>query len=208
MRRRVFQGSGSSAQPRRRWRTLAIGTLVAVFAWLLGFVVFANGLPQRVERPSLDTDAIVVLTGGRERVAVGLGLLDAGLAKALLISGVDPRVDLPTLLGDEPPPSLACCISLGHEAEDTRGNAQEAAAWMGERDFTSLRLVTAAYHMPRAMLEFRAAMPDVELVPNPVFPADVHARQWWLWPGSARLIAQEYCKYLLSAVRLAVGRVF
>ena len=36
--------------------------------------------------------------------------------------------------------------------------------------FHSLRLVTASYHMPRSMLEFARAMPDIAIVPNPVFP--------------------------------------
>src|SRR3546814_14678895 len=65
--------------------------------------------------------------------------------------------------------SDVCSSDLGYEADNTRGNAVETAAWMKDQDFTSLRLVTATYHMPRSLLEFRRPMPDIEIVPHPVF---------------------------------------
>jgi ABC-type lipoprotein export system ATPase subunit len=46
-------------------------------------------------------------------------------------------------------------------------NAREAAAFAARENFTSLRLVTANYHMRRALLEFRRAMPDIEIVAQP-----------------------------------------
>ena len=53
------------------------------------------------------------------------------------------------------------------------GNAEETAAWMAEGDRTSLRLVTAAYHMPRSLALFRRLMPDTKILPHPVFPESV-----------------------------------
>jgi uncharacterized SAM-binding protein YcdF (DUF218 family) len=86
-------------------------------------------------------------------------------------------------------------------ADDTRGNAVETAAWIREQGFGSLRLVTANYHMPRSLLEFRHAMPDIEIVPHPVFPENFKQDEWWLWPGSASLLASEYSKYLVALLR-------
>jgi uncharacterized SAM-binding protein YcdF (DUF218 family) len=72
---------------------------------------------------------------------------------------------------------------------------------MREQGLGSLRLVTAAYHMPRSLLEFRRAMPEIEIVPHPVFPKHVKQRNWWRWPGSASLIISEYNKYLVALAR-------
>ena len=94
-----------------------------------------------------------------------------------------------------------CCIILGHAADDTVGNAYETAAWINAEGFASLRLVTAAYHMQRAMLEFRRAMPAVLIVPHPVFPDAFKKDQWWRWPGTAHLLATEYTKYLGALAR-------
>ena len=92
-------------------------------------------------------------------------------------------------------------MDLGYEAEDTAANAREAAAWMAAQSFTSLRLVTGGYHMPRAMMEFRNVMPDATLVANPVFPEHVKVERWWRYRGTAALIASEYAKYLWALAR-------
>ena len=89
-------------------------------------------------------------------------------------------------------------MTLGYEADDTHGNAMESARWIGEQGFRSLRLVTATYHMPRGLLEFRRAMPEIEIVPHPVFSPRFKQEDWWRWPGSASLLATEYSKYLLA----------
>ena len=67
------------------------------------------------------TDAIVVLTGGRLRLESGLALLADGKAKKLFISGVNPRVERDVLLRSLGPAAEreACCIVLGHEADNT-----------------------------------------------------------------------------------------
>jgi uncharacterized SAM-binding protein YcdF (DUF218 family) len=65
----------------------------------------------------------------------------------------------------------------------------------------SLRLVTANYHMPRSLLEFGRAMPDVAIVPNPVFPGISRDKRWWLRPASLALALIEYDKYLVALAR-------
>jgi uncharacterized SAM-binding protein YcdF (DUF218 family) len=96
---------------------------------------------------------------------------------------------------------LADKIILGHEADNTRGNALETAGWMREQGFHSMRLVTSAYHMPRSLLEFSAAMPDITITPHPVFADNVKQGEWWAWPGTASLLAEEYVKYLVVLLR-------
>ncbi len=171
-------------------------------AWLAGFVWFAVDVPERVEDPDTPTDAIVVLTGGSERLDTGLSLLRRHMGQKLFVSGVYRGVDVAELLRltRQKPDEVECCIILGHTADNTLGNAAETAAWMREQGYKSLRLVTANYHMRRSLTEFRYAMPDVTIIAHPVFPYKVKQR-WWLWPGTAHLIATEYVKYLGANLR-------
>ena len=177
--------------------------------WLVGLLWFAKDLPVSVAAPARATDAIVVLTGGSGRVHQGLELLAQRRAKKLFISGVYRGVDVRELLvvSQRSPADLDCCIALGYEADSTRGNARETADWMRAQGLGSLRLVTAAYHMPRSLLEFRRAMPEIEIVPHPVFPEHLKQRDRWRWPGSASLIISEYNKYLVALARGLLGGI-
>ncbi|MCG8354863.1 MAG: YdcF family protein [Kiloniellales bacterium] len=179
----------------------AIGLLAAV--WTAGLIWFANSLPESVSEPRRQTDAIVVLTGGSGRLHRGFELLEAKLARKLFVSGVYRGVEVKELLGffQGAPEELVCCVELGYEADDTRGNARETAQWMREQGFGSLRLVTASYHMPRSLIEFTQAMPQIEIVPHPTLSANFRQSDWWLWPGSSGLLATEYSKYLIALVR-------
>jgi uncharacterized SAM-binding protein YcdF (DUF218 family) len=179
---------------------LAVAALFAVYAG--GLVWFAEGIADTVDDPESPTDAIVVLTGGSQRVQAGLQLLAAGKAKKLFVSGVYHGTDVTALLHvqRQSPDAVQCCIVLGHTADNTYGNAVETAAWMRQEGYRSIRLVTANYHMRRALLEFGRAMPEARIVPHPVFPETVRER-WWAWPGTLDLMIGEYDKYLWALVR-------
>jgi len=187
--RRIFRWTGAP---------LALGV-----AWLAGLLWYAAIMPERIEDATTPTDAIVVLTGGTERLDTGLALLRQKMGGKLFVSGVYRGVDVTELLrlSRQKPDEVECCIVLGHAADNTVGNAVETAAWMRAEGFHSLRLVTSNYHMQRSLLEFRYAMPDVAIVPHPVFPHKVMLSQWWLWPGTAHLIAAEYTKFLGAHLR-------
>ncbi len=195
---------------RRRWlvRALAV-TMVCLALWTVGLVRFAGQIPRRVDDPTSRTDAIVVLTGGSERLTTGLRLLDEQRAKKLFVSGVHRGVDVAELLsvarldlhGSEG------CIVLGHIADNTAGNARETAEWMAAEGYDSLRLVTSNYHMRRSLLEFRRALPEATIIAHPVIPSRVKRRGWWRFPGTASLVVEEYGKYLVAqARRLVAGR--
>jgi uncharacterized SAM-binding protein YcdF (DUF218 family) len=188
---------------RHRWFARLVWTaLLACLLWFGGFLWFVGQLPDAPTTDMTHTDAIVVLTGGTERLAVGLDLLDRDLGDTLFISGVYTGVDVATILAldDKAPATLACCIELGHSAQHTMGNAEETAAWMAEGGRKSLRLVTAAYHMPRSLSLFRRLMPDIVIVPHPVFPDSVDLDSWWHDWDVFSLLAGEYSKYLAGQV--------
>ncbi|MGE0255282.1 MAG: YdcF family protein [Alphaproteobacteria bacterium] len=194
----------SAGGRRRPWRLAAIGLLAAGLAFAAGFVSFVSTiLATGTAGPPPAADAVVVLTGGAGRVVEGLDLLAAGRAKMLFVSGVDRGVDVAALLAvaQRDPAGVACCIALGHGATDTAGNAVETARWMAAQGYASMILVTTDWHMPRSLIEFRRAMPRATIVPRPVPSPTVHVEDWWLWPGSARLLAGEYVKVLAALVR-------
>jgi len=186
---------------RRRLLRLGVAGLVALLALGLGFQAFLGAVRALPDAAAAPADAIVVLTGGAERVETALRLLDAGAAPLLLVSGAHATLTLPELarVHGRAPGSLAGRVMLGHAAATTIGNAAEAAAFAQARGIRSIRLVTADYHMPRAMLEFRRALPGVDLQPHPVRPASFAAlprgRRWALMLG-------EFVKYGTAAAGL------
>ncbi len=171
----------------------------AICAWAGGLLWFASTIPTDVEDRATHTDAIVVLTGGSERIETGLQLLGDGLAERLFVSGVGEQVKTGDFLPQAKnlPNELRDNVTVGKTAGNTPGNALETAAWARSMNVHSIRLVTAAYHMRRSLLEFHAAMPGVMIVPHAVFPPNVKT-DWWRWPGTASLIAREYTKYILT----------
>ena len=168
-------------------------------AWGGGFVWFVRAA-WVAGAPPAAADGIVALTGGAERVETALKLLAEGRARVLLISGVGGAADFAELAhraGVDP--ALAPRVTLGRSATTTRGNAAETAEWARADNVTSLIVVTAGYHMPRALTELSRAMPGVTLYPAPVLPPAL--RQ----PGLAalRLLAGEYNKWLATEAGLS-----
>ena len=130
-----------------------------LLAWLLGFIAFAVLLAQPAA--PVHSQAVVVLTGGAGRVDRGLDVLRRGWAPQLFVSGVDRDVKPGEFAAQfkVSPQLMGCCVSLGFAATDTETNAREIAIWMREHRVTQIRLVTSDWHMRRAVLELRNAVP-------------------------------------------------
>lgn len=180
---------------------------LVLLAYVIGFVLFVSNLPAP---PTMlpKADGIVALTGGGERLDTAVALLEKGVGKRLLISGVAPtatKQEVGRL--SEGGPRFLCCADLGYAAEDTHGNAREAADWAHENHFASLVIVTGRYHMPRTLREFSTAMPDITLIAYPVDQAGIDLSGWWTHPRTVRLLHREYVKFLFSVVttRLAAA---
>jgi len=176
--------------------------LLVLFIWFIGLVKFSKSIPETVADTRTKTQAIVVLTGGTKRLDAGFELLSNDMAERLFISGVYRGVDAKQLfrLFKHSPGKEECCIDIGRDADDTVGNARETSEWIKKNKLSSIRLVTAGYHMPRSLLEFRHAMPGVEIIAHPVFPETVKIERWWMWPGTAQLILSEYSKLMLAKI--------
>ncbi len=188
--------------PSGRRLTIGIGiTLVAAtIAFCGGFVWFVHKVGLHSQAPP-HTDGMVAFTGGPERVETALRLLAEGRADRLLLSGIGGGAELSELAhraGVDPLP-LASRVTIDRSAATTRGNATDTADWARTNGIHSLLVVTAAYHMPRAITELARALPEVTLYPLPVVPVERPDR-----PGPPlRLMAEEYIKYLATTTGLA-----
>lgn len=171
--------------------------------WTAGLLCFAALVNKKPADEDTKTEAIVALTGGTERLSTAVNLLKQGKAQKLLISGVNRKVDWMNLAQtiDELPSEVNDKIVLGHVARNTTENALESLAWMKKNGYTSMRLVTASYHMPRSYSEFKNVMPDITILPHPVFPQTFKHADWWKWRGSTALIVSEYTKFLFVSLR-------
>ncbi|WP_225008389.1 YdcF family protein [Novosphingobium percolationis] len=163
--------------------------------WALGFLWFAIALPQ----PAGDvrTDGVVALTGGGGRIPRAIAVLDKGLAKKLLVAGVDTEVRPREFAAeyDVPARLLACCVTLGYESVDTRSNAQEAARWIAAQNIGSVRLVTTDWHMRRAAFDLALAGPKGLVIVEDA----VRSRP------SLKILFIEYNKLLARVVVWAAG---
>lgn len=191
-----------------RW-LLRLGSVLGVAAlggFLYGFADFASRLEVQEPAAAPRTDAIVVVTGGPQRIGDAINLLGADRGARLLISGVNEKTSREELAKLNPSARelLACCVDLDYRARNTIGNAIEARRWVRRHSFKSLLLVTSNYHMPRALAEFSHAMPNVRLVPHPVVTEHVDPSGWWSDWRTARLLLPEFAKYWAARLRSLV----
>lgn len=177
-----------------------------VVLMLSSFLVFATAATRLPLPLPAKGDAIVVLTGGSEhRIATAVRLLREGWGRRLLISGVNRKARPDEVLarsGTGP----VCCIDFGYDALDTIGNATETRDWAATNGFERLIVVTSSYHMPRTLVEFSRAMPDVQFVAHPVLSRNVRDHAWWQSPGTLRFLFGEYVKFIAAATRLGLSR--
>jgi uncharacterized SAM-binding protein YcdF (DUF218 family) len=180
--------------------------VLAVLGYAIGFVLFVSNLPVAPAMPP-KADGIVALTGGGDRLDTAVTLLERGVGKRLLVSGVAQETTKETLAKMAGGGArFTCCADIGYAAEDTHGNAQEAASWTHEHHFDSLVIVTSRYHMPRAMEEFSHQLPDVTLIAYPVDQSRIDLGNWWQHPQTIQLLHHEYVKYLASMVTTRLAR--
>ena len=134
-------------------------------------------------------------------------MLAAGAAPVLLISGAGQHVTLPQMLAAHATREVqqqiitrdpSAQIVLDYMADSTQSNAQLAAHFISERHIHSVRLITAHYHMPRSLLEFETAIPELKIVADPVFPDGFRRDQWWQHDNTRRLVFSEFYKYFAA----------
>jgi len=171
---------------------LKLLALIAVFCvWSYGLINFYHGTQQFCEQaPSID--AIVILTGGKDRIQKGMALFEKLYAKRVLISGVDKAVKLP-IIKDKQLKGYDIFYQftdIGYGAVNTFSNALESAVWVRNHHFGSIGLVTSHFHMPRSLWLFKKTMPEITIFPLVVEGDD----------SSLMHLLREFHKYYLTKI--------
>ena len=154
-------------------RFLARAAVAAVIIGVLAFFGSMEGLGGHL----MQADGVVVFTGEPRRILTGVQVLSGGHARRMLITGTELSAGTDTAevmakVRRDYSGWVGCCIDLDPEAQNTFENARDAMLWARDHGFSSLILVTSDYHMPRALLELRSALPAVRIIPHPLRTGD------------------------------------
>ncbi|ODS58536.1 MAG: hypothetical protein ABS40_02655 [Agrobacterium sp. SCN 61-19] len=185
------------------------GMLVILSAAVLvaGFLIFADSVSNMRPPETVKADAIVVLTGGYQRIEQAIDLLKRGYGERLLISGVNPATTAGQIrkATRTSPDLFDCCVDIGYAAIDTIGNANETAIWIRDKGYRSILVVTSNYHLSRSLMELRRSDPETEFIGYPVVNADLKTRAWYSEPDAMRTMLAEYGKTVIAYVRGMTG---
>lgn len=192
---------------RRFVRAIILFCLVIAGAIFGGFLWFADSVATMRPPTSTKADAIIVLTGGYQRIDQAVGLLRDGVGKRLLISGVNPATTRAQIrkMTQSSSDLFSCCVDMGYQAIDTIGNANEAAQWIRDKGYASIVVVTNNYHMHRSLHELRSASPDTNFIAYPVINSDLSRTNWFSNPDVLRTMLSEYAKFVGAAARDFTG---
>lgn len=192
---------------RRFIRSLILLCVITLGAFSGGFLWFADSVASMRPPEGAKGDAIIVLTGGYQRIEQAVGLLRDGVGKRLLISGVNPATTRTQIrkMTQGSSDMFSCCVDMGYKAIDTIGNANEAASWIRDHGYSAIIVVTNNYHMHRSLHELRNASPQTQFIAYPVISADLARTNWFAEPDVVRTMLYEYMKFVIAAGRDLTG---
>jgi len=149
-------------------------------------------------RPRLvQADAIVVLAGGKGRIEEGVRLFREKRGNWLFLVGVDPKVRKSDLYRPESGDPSASNVILEKASRNTLENAIYSRDLLADHKIRSVLLITSRYHLKRAAILFRNALPsEVAIYTYPVDSSNVK-QDWWYHIGTFRLLFSEFYKYCL-----------
>ena len=173
---------------------------------LIAFIILVKSNFSQEKILFQDTKSVVVATGGSNRILEGINLIEDNIERSMLITGVGKgisKIDIAKAINANQKQSniLNCCVDLDLTAINTQGNAMEASEWLKKNDSKNSFLVTANYHMPRLILEFKRVNPKINLNIIPVKP-DLDPIDKMYLPNNFILISKEYLKFLITKSNL------
>ena len=175
----------------------------------IGFIVFLILIKDNYSKEVIIdpiSKFIVVATGGSNRILEGINIFKKYNNMKMLITGVGEGItksDIAKAIsaGKKQIMYLECCVDLGSSAVNTRGNAKEASLWLKKNNSNNSFLVTANYHMPRLINEFKRVDPNFVFNIIPVKPKLDPIKDIY-FPGNFIIVFREYLKFLISKSNL------
>lgn len=180
-------------------RTILIfSSLIIILLWLTGIFDFLRKIEFQNFSFNESSDGIAVLTGGKGRINLGLELINKHKNIKLIISGVDKKVSMQTILPDNLVNKSE--ITLDRVSESTFQNAIVISEWIKKNNLTNITVITSYYHIPRTMLLLEVLSPNQNFYPYPVKKINankVSFKEKFLYYS---FLAQEYMKYIFSHI--------
>ncbi len=173
--------------------TLLVIALLAIAMLFIDFTYKTFSYHPR----EVKADAIVVLAGGKGRVEEGVRLYRERKASWLFFIGVDPSVRRSDLYHPQPGDPSPDGVILEKASRNTLENAIYGREVIMQKNIRSILLITSRYHMKRASILLRNALPrDVAIY---AYPVDSHnlKEAWWNHGGSFHLLFSEFYKYCM-----------
>ncbi len=170
---------------RLKWLPWAI--LLLITAFIIDFAFFFAQCrryseqsllgTEQLKTPIIQNEAIVVLTGDRNRIPKAVELLRSRNSKILLISGGGKGIKLVELINSqvqnrENMQEIWKKIILESSSTSTIENARESQKILALQHIGRVILITSEYHMPRSLLVFKTIAPEMEYVAYPT-PSEV-----------------------------------
>lgn len=172
----------------RRRLLLALGLLVA--AWVAASLVLFVWPPAETGAPR-HADAVVMLSGARERLATAESLIRRGVAPVLALSSVAKTPQWTTARAVCRRGSYAGARVICFEASpySTRGEAETVARIAQGRGWHSVVVVSSTFHLTRASILFHRCWAGTLSFVGAPYP-------WWRLPEqwaveTGKLLVQE-----------------
>ncbi len=195
-----------------------IGIVLAVIVLIVGISWFLapDNLMDCSKTPSEQSgcqaaDAIIAVSGGdtKARTQEAINLYKNGWASHLIFSGAALDTSGPSNAAVMRKQALAegvpdDAITIEQQSQTTEQNAAKTSTILANKDIRSAIVVTSAYHMKRAMLEFEREAPNVSFRAHPVESDDQWSNWWWLTPYGWYLAISELIK--ITAIKAGVGQ--
>jgi uncharacterized SAM-binding protein YcdF (DUF218 family) len=129
---------------------------VLVAAWLVACLVLFVWPPAESSAPA-HADAVVVLSGNKQRLPTALELVRRGVAPVLALSSVErtkhwPEAERLCKVGRYANARVVCFSAVPYS---TRGEARTVAKLAADQGWNSIVVVTSTFHVTRAHMLFR-----------------------------------------------------
>lgn len=190
---------------------IAIVLTLLLAALLLGSFLGPDSLKNCGGKPSTGdcapADAIVVISGGdtSARTAEAIRLYKAGFATKIIVSGAAADPASPSNARVMQQQAVLAGVPQGDTmAEETSATTDENAAnsmkLAKQNGYKSVILVTSAYHMRRALVEFQRNANGILVRAHPVATDKDWNSLWWLTPGGWVLALMELSKTVVTVL--------
>ena len=174
---------------------LCISSLMILF-FIYGFVMYLKKIYHDQISFNDQTDGIAVLTGGKGRINLGLELFNKNKNLRLIISGVDKKVSVKSIIPNDIKNKTR--ITIDKDSETTYENAKIINEWTSKYKLQNVTIITSYYHMPRSMMLIQLLTPTINFYAYPVEKNVSYKTSFKENMKYYFFLTEEYIKYLVS----------